>query len=83
MKGEMPSELENAVELPLIFIEVWNAFIALSNTRQYGMAANPFTYQEIQAYLTVTKTRLSGFEIDLLKRLDLLDLNAKNKAKKG
>jgi hypothetical protein len=49
---------------------LWEHFVRLSGRRQNGMAANPITYQEVEAYERKALVRLSAWETDLLMRLD-------------
>jgi hypothetical protein len=49
---------------------VWQAFVDLAGTRQVGMAANPITFSEIEAFKRQTLTPLSAWEVRLLRRLD-------------
>jgi hypothetical protein len=76
-------ELTNPHEFPIMFAHVWDCYLALSRTRQNGMAANPFTFQEIESYQRVAHNELTTYEIELLKRLDIQALNSAPKPKKG
>ncbi|EJZ80264.1 hypothetical protein P1059_00702 [Pasteurella multocida subsp. gallicida P1059] len=42
------------------------------------MVLNPITYSEIVAWSQLYQTRLSMWEIDVLKRIDLVFLNIQN-----
>ena len=50
-------------------------FYAVSCSRQCGMAANPITFSEILAWSQLTNTSLARWEIEVIKRLDVLWLN--------
>lgn len=49
---------------------VWNHFRRLAARRQIGMAANPLTYLELEAYERKTLVHLPAWEADLIMRLD-------------
>lgn len=48
--------------------------MALSRSRQSGMAANPISEQEILAFCINRNLRLSAFELDALRYLDSIAL---------
>lgn len=50
---------------------VWSAFYALTQTRGQGInGLLPITYTEIKAWMELTETVLTPWEISTLKRLD-------------
>lgn len=49
---------------------VWRWFCRLSARRQAGMAANPLTYQELEAFERKNLVCLSAWQADLIMRLD-------------
>lgn len=49
---------------------VWQRFLRLSRRRQAGMAANPLTFTEIEAFARLSRIELSAWEADLYCRLD-------------
>jgi hypothetical protein len=57
---EFPEELEH----------LWRHFVRLSGRRQAGMAANPITYQEVEAYERKSLARLTAWEVGVIMRLD-------------
>lgn len=65
-------------EFPEALQYVWEWFIKLNNTRQSGMAASPITYQEILAFCTLYEIKMCEWELDLIKLLDMVALNAKD-----
>ena len=74
-KGFKPDELVNPNEKPSFLNYLWHDFLALSNTRQSGMAANPISYTVIDAYARLMDTKYSKIELAVIKRLDSLLLN--------
>lgn len=68
--------------LPAEVEYLWQWFVALSDTRQAGMAANPLTFSEIEAFGRLTLNRPTAWEVDVLRRLDraVLGVWAANKA---
>lgn len=70
--GKMPEQLEPK-ELPYALDYLWMWFCELSGCRQYSeIGALPLTYQEIQAWATLTKTEPAAWEIEVIKKLDTL-----------
>src|SRR5690606_35928813 len=62
-KGELP-------EFPQELGFVWEQFCKLSGRRQAGMAANPLTYSELEAFERKALIRFSAWETGLIMRLD-------------
>lgn len=80
MKGSPPDGLVNPNQLPVIFVDVWQSFHMLNNSRQSGLnGAQAISYQEIMAYCQLTNHKLSQLELEALRRLDVLKLNNANK----
>ncbi|HHT7871385.1 phage tail assembly chaperone [Pasteurella multocida] len=75
--GTTPEELDNP-EPNLAVQHLLVIFQQLSLSRQAGMVLNPITYSEIVAWSQLYQTRLSMWEIDVLKRIDLVFLNIQN-----
>lgn len=75
--GITPEELNNP-EPNLAVQHLLVVFQQLSLSRQAGMALNPITYGEIVAWSQLYHTRLAMWEIDVLKRLDLVFLNVQS-----
>lgn len=63
-------ELDRVPELPEVLEPVWGVFRDLTGRRQSGMSANPMTYQEVQAYASLTARPLAPLEVDLLMQVD-------------
>ncbi len=83
MKGSPPEGLINPNELPMIYFDVWQAFLRLSSARTgNGFGANPLTYLEIDAFCRLTNQHFSSFELDIIKQLDGLALKHITKEKK-
>lgn len=49
---------------------VWNHFNRLAARRQIGMAANPLTYLELEAYERKALVHLPSWETELIMRID-------------
>lgn len=75
--GITPDELNNP-EPNLAVQHLLVVFQQLSLSRQVGMALNPITYGEIVAWSQLYHTRLAMWEIDVLKRLDLVFLSVQS-----
>ena len=75
----MPEELEEltSVPCPHLLRYLWKMFLELSGSRQRGHDGLPqaFTWQEIQGWMFCTKRRLDVWEIEVIKRLDVLFVN--------
>lgn len=50
--------------------DVWTDFNRLSGRRQVGMAPNPLSFAEIDAYRRLTHARIGPWEVELICRLD-------------
>lgn len=58
---------------------VWSAFIALSNGRSMGFSGpNPLSYQEIKTWKELTETPLSAWEVEAVKRVDVVFMGMAN-----
>jgi hypothetical protein len=58
---------------------VWSAFIALSASRTMGFSGpNPISYQEIKTWKELTDTPLSSWEIEAIKRVDVVFMGTMN-----
>ena len=55
---------------------LWGVFLALSSRRTAGMAANPITFADIEAFQRLTLTDLSAWEVDVICQLDNAVLSA-------
>ncbi|MEH6697199.1 MAG: hypothetical protein V7672_00725 [Brevundimonas sp.] len=60
---------------------LFDAFVNLSLTRQVGMAPNPISYTEIEAFNRLTHASLSAWDIALIRRLDLAVMAILNPSK--
>ncbi|WP_419773338.1 phage tail assembly chaperone [Haemophilus seminalis] len=72
--GITPEELNNP-PLNIAVGYLLEYFYAVSSSRQCGMSANPITFSEILAWSQLTNTSLARWEIEVIKRLDILWLN--------
>lgn len=72
-----PIELDNPP--PSIVVGyLLDYFFELSQARQMGMAVNPLSYADIDAWCRLTHTRLSQWELNVIKQLDLIWLTENN-----
>lgn len=49
---------------------VWEAFVMLDDARAATFTANPISYVDIQAFIATTGRLLSGWDVELIRRLD-------------
>lgn len=83
MTKRKPEQLQNAPELPLSCLQVWNFFTQLNATRtSAGFGANPIQYSEILAFFTLEGYDPEAWEIDLIRKLDIVALTQMNKKPK-
>ena len=69
--GVKPEELKGP-EFPIHLSYIWSAFFKLSGSRSAGFSSvNPLTYTEIKNYCDMMGEELTGWEIDVIKRLDI------------
>lgn len=77
--GKMPEEfLElTAIPCPPLLRYLWKAFLELSGARGRGADGSPeaIPYTELEAWMRLTKRSLNVWEVEVLKRLDVLFLN--------
>jgi len=58
---------------------VWSAFIVLNASRTMGFSGpNPISYQEIKTWKELTDTPLSSWEIEAIKRVDVVFMGITN-----
>ena len=58
-------------QLPDIFIDMWNDFKALHNSRGNNVfSALPISYTEINSYFSLIGCRIGEFELNIIKSLD-------------
>lgn len=71
MTGKKPAELEELLELPDMFSEVWSWFLRLNNRRQSsGFGYNPLSYSEIEAFFNLLEYNPQQWELEILEVLD-------------
>jgi hypothetical protein len=74
--GKAPKELINPVELPIILRDEWEYFLKLNASRTAGMSShNPISEQEIYYFFRNRKIDAQSWQIDLIRRLDVVALN--------
>tara|TARA_S200002703_G_C3711830_1_gene218625 strand:- start:23 stop:355 length:333 start_codon:yes stop_codon:yes gene_type:complete len=77
--GRKIEALEPPTEFPVVISHVWSAFITLSNSRSAGFSGpNPITYEQIKAWKELTETPLASWEVEAIKRLDVVYLGVAN-----
>lgn len=62
--------MELETDPPPEVAHLWRWFLHLSNRRQSGMAANPISYQEVEALCRRRLVEFTAWEVALLMRLD-------------
>lgn len=77
--GRKIEALEPPTEFPVLISHVWSAFCILSNSRSAGFSGpNPITYEQIKAWKELTETPLASWEVEAIKRLDVVYLGVAN-----
>ena len=78
--GIKPKELEDLIELPEGYHQVWKFFIDLHNARgSNGFGINPISYTEIKSYFDLMQIQAEDYEVTLIKLFDKEVLNAYEK----
>lgn len=58
-------------EFPEVLDSLWSTFLELNECRTNGFSGpNPISYQDIKAWMDLTNTPLTPFEVSGIKRLD-------------
>ena len=77
--GRKLEALEPPKQFPSLIVHIWSAFISLSNGRSAGMSGpNPIGYTEIKAWKELTETPLLAWEVEAIKRVDVVYLGVMN-----
>lgn len=72
--GKAPADLRGP-ELPGAAVYLWNWFLDLNAGRGgTGFGPSPLSFTEINSWASLNGLRLSRFELDCIKALDLLYL---------
>lgn len=71
----MPDELRVA-PLPASCMPVWEAFCELHSSRMGGMGATAISFSELAHWQAVRGVRLTPWEVDTIKALDMTALKA-------
>ncbi|WP_423856298.1 phage tail assembly chaperone [Xaviernesmea oryzae] len=58
---------------------MWDWFVDLHNTRQYGFSANPISYQEIDSFCRLTGAVIPWWELSVIRRMDTVVVAILNK----
>ena len=76
--GHRPKALDGP-DFPLLMSHVWSAFVVLNASRTMGFSVpNPISYQEIKTWKELTDTPLSSWEIEAIKRVDVVFMGTMN-----
>lgn len=87
--GIKPKELDELVELPEVFQEVWSWLVKLNQTRSVGFGVSCITYTEMKSFFDLYNIKPMDWEIQVLERFDriavetLVEMQEKNKKKKN
>ena len=77
--GRRPEALEPPTDFPMLLSHVWSAFCSLSNSRASGFSGpSPITYTEIQSWKEATQTPLDPWEVEAIKRIDVVYMEVTN-----
>jgi hypothetical protein len=71
-----PDRKDDAPEVPFAGRRVWSIFLELNATRSIGMAPNPISFGEIEAWSRMHREPVRPFELDMLRALDAAYLEA-------
>jgi hypothetical protein len=76
--GRRPKGLDGP-DFPTLLSHIWSAFVALSSGRTMGFSGpNPITYDQIKAWKELTNTPLSSWEVEAIKRVDVIYMGSFN-----
>lgn len=70
--GKLPEQLK-PIDVPEEILYIWEWFCELSNNRRTGFSGiEPITYQDILAWVTLTRIPITPWEVDTLLKIDTL-----------
>nr|DAM33206.1 MAG TPA: hypothetical protein [Caudoviricetes sp.]DAR61089.1 MAG TPA: hypothetical protein [Caudoviricetes sp.] len=75
--GFMPAELDLIPPSPTISY-LLQYFYELCQSRQIGMTVNPLSFTEVDAWMRLSERPLEWWEIEVIKRLDVIWLKVQN-----
>jgi hypothetical protein len=76
--GLRPKELDGPL-FPELLAHIWSAFHVLNSARTVGFSGpNPITYGDIKAWMELTETPLTAFEVEAIRKLDKVYMRAVN-----
>lgn len=75
--GRVDERLEKP--LPRHGEALWRAFVQLGNQRQSGMAANPISLSDVEAWCRLQGVMFTPWELDTLLLMDAAGLSEVNK----
>ena len=70
-----PRELDEIIELPSVFAEVWEWFIRLNSARQSGFGISGIPYTEMQAFFVLNDIKPELWELLILEKIDRIFVN--------
>ncbi len=68
--GHRDSQLDSEPEIPDAAEHLWLWFWELDSGRQVGMGHSPLSWGDIKAWMELTQTPLSPWEVGLFKQMD-------------
>lgn len=81
--GRMPEEGINPVPFPGELAHIWLWYADLEGSRDVGLAVGPITFTSMRSYFDLTKERPQAWEIDVIKQLDRLSMEFREKPNGG
>lgn len=68
--GIKPKELDEMVELPEVFQEIWSWLVKLNQTRAVGFGISCITFTEMKAFFDLYRIEPEEWELFVLERFD-------------
>jgi hypothetical protein len=76
--GKRPKELDGP-EFPELLSHIWSAFTILNGSRSIGFnGPNSISFGDIKAWMELTDTPLTAFEVEAIIKLDKVYMRAVN-----
>lgn len=71
-------------DFPDVARHVWDHFLSIHRGRSYGInGPNPISFQDIESWSRLTGWKLSPWEVDAVKRLDVAYLSKNEESEDG
>lgn len=80
-KADKRAELEARLAVPPIpsaAVYLWETYQRIASRRTVGMGDGPITWQDIDAFCRLTRTRLRRWEIEAIEAMDDAALKARS-----